>query len=115
MRPILAVLLVLVCAVSAGAQERPLPGKWIAATIAADLADLGTTVYGVRHGMTELNPALGQSVGRITAVKLGLLAGKLAFFKWAYPRNQKAARLGLQINLAVGFGAATWNIAQFTR
>jgi hypothetical protein len=115
MRLAIAVLLVLL-ACPAWAQERPpLPKAWAAATIAADLADLGTTLYGVRHGGTELNPVLGQSPGRIAAVKLGILGAKLIFFKWAHPRNPKATKAAMSINIAVGFGAATWNVAQINK
>jgi hypothetical protein len=115
MRTVLTVLLVLL-ACPAWAQERPpLPKAWAAATIAADLADLGTTLYGVNHGATELNPVLGQSPGRIAAIKLGILAGKLAFFKWAHPRNPKATKAAMSINVAVGFGAAAWNVCQINK
>jgi len=66
----------------------------------AHAADLGTTLYGLQHGLREGNPAYGwtqEQPALITAQKVSSAAVTIALTRWLYARNPK-------VGLVMGLG-----------
>jgi len=87
------------------------------ALVLAQGADLGTTLYGLHQGCSELNPLLmaySPSMPAMVALKSGsvVIVGALA---WGAKRQglTRQATVILWTGIGVGLAAAAWNVHQW--
>lgn len=84
-----------------------------AMTIAGNAADLGSTLWALKHkGVKEGNPIYGQNLGRIAATKIGATVPQILLEKLLVDRGHPTAAKALGA-LSLGWGAsiAAHNIA----
>ena len=82
-----------------------------ATVIGGNAADLASTLYALKHGAHEANPALGNNPARITALKAaGTIAEVIGLRELAKSGHGRAARLAGYLLGAIPAGIAVHNL-----
>jgi len=88
----------------------PSERAWFGASVAANTADVATTIYGLNNGLREGHPLLGDnpSTEKLILLKAGYLGLAYGLGEIS-PEHRKSV---YKVTTGIGAFATTWNLAQ---